>query len=240
MLGETFFDIGLFEKPSHETLPHRIPSRCLAILFVEIAFAFACAKKPGREMNGSSSLGLRDGLFERRRPLKYARSSSGPDGLVGTHDNSLVREISHSQPEHVPTTYADEKLESYVCLDHQHGPGFSLRLQRKRLGDLPVLDVPISSRNATQTHFRLEWVSIENTPLHSLGKSVSEYTNLIKCCGSDLVAFLVDPCVHVLVDMTRKDARTGYQSNLRILPITEPPSARRFYLAWRRANGRRP
>src|ERR1700689_3326186 len=144
MLGETLFHIGLFEKPCHETLPHRIPSRRLAAVFVEIAFAFACTKKPGREIDWTSSLGLRDGLFERRRPLKYASSSPSADGLVGTDDNPRIREIPHLKSQHVPTTDANEKLESYVCLDHQHGPGFSLRLERKRLRDLPVLDVPIS------------------------------------------------------------------------------------------------
>ena len=58
MLGEPFFDVRIFEQPCHETLPHRIPPRCLAALFVEIAFALARAKKPGREINGAGSLGL--------------------------------------------------------------------------------------------------------------------------------------------------------------------------------------
>src|SRR5271170_7812159 len=46
MLGESFFDVRVLKKPRHETLPHRIPSRCLAAIFVEIALALACAKEP--------------------------------------------------------------------------------------------------------------------------------------------------------------------------------------------------
>jgi hypothetical protein len=58
MLGEPFFDVRVFKQPRHKTLPHRIPPRCLAAVFVEIAFTLACAKEPGREINGPGSLGL--------------------------------------------------------------------------------------------------------------------------------------------------------------------------------------
>src|SRR3984885_5148035 len=58
VLGEPFFDVRVLKQPRHETLPHRIPPRCLAAIFVEIAFAVACAKKPRGDIDGPGSLGL--------------------------------------------------------------------------------------------------------------------------------------------------------------------------------------
>src|SRR5216684_2410098 len=58
MFGEPFFDVRIFQQPCHETLPHRIPPGCLAAIFVEIAFALARAKQPGREINRAGGLGL--------------------------------------------------------------------------------------------------------------------------------------------------------------------------------------
>jgi len=49
----------------------------------------------------AGGLGLFYGLPERRGPLKYASSPLGIHCLVRPHYNSRVREITHSQAEHV-------------------------------------------------------------------------------------------------------------------------------------------
>ena len=107
MLGEPFFDVRVFKQPRHETLPHRIPPRCLAAIFVEVAFALSCAKEPGRDINWPGSLGLFYGLFERRRPLKYSGSAFGIYSLVWAHHDSGVGKIAHAQAEHISATDAD-------------------------------------------------------------------------------------------------------------------------------------
>jgi len=57
MLGKPLFDVRIFQKSCHETLPHRIPASRLAALFVEIAIALARAKEPGGEINRARGLG---------------------------------------------------------------------------------------------------------------------------------------------------------------------------------------
>jgi len=169
----------------------------------------------GEKINWAGSLGLRYRLFERRSPLKDPSSFSRAHGFVWTHDNSSVGEIPHLQSEHVATTDTDEKLESYVGLDHQHGSGTAVRFQFKRLRDLPVLHISISRSNASQAYLPLEGMSIENSPLNRFGKYVPEDANLVKRCGSAFLTVFVDARVEVFVDMARKDiARSHMAENL--------------------------
>jgi hypothetical protein len=49
MLGETLFDVRFFKQPCHETLLDRIPSRGLATVFLEIAFALRVQKSHGEK-----------------------------------------------------------------------------------------------------------------------------------------------------------------------------------------------
>jgi hypothetical protein len=162
VLGEPFFDVRIFKQPRHETLPHRIPSRRLAAVFVEIAFALARAKKPGGEINRARGLGLFYRLFERRSPFKDASSASGIHGLVRTHYNSRIREITHSQAQHISATNPDKKLEPYVSLDHEDGPRISFGFQRQSLSDFPILYIPVSGLEGSKADLSLEWVAIEN------------------------------------------------------------------------------
>jgi hypothetical protein len=63
MFGKPLFDVRIFKQPCHETLPHRIPSSRLAAIFVEIAFALARAKEPGRKINWAGGFGLLRGVI---------------------------------------------------------------------------------------------------------------------------------------------------------------------------------
>src|SRR5258706_15729682 len=112
MFGEALLDCGLFYQSPHKALPHGIPARCLAAVFVDVAFAISRTKEPRTDVNWACGLRLLHGLFESRRPLKDASSPCRVPGLVWTHNNSSVGEISHSQSEHVATTDTNEKLES--------------------------------------------------------------------------------------------------------------------------------
>jgi hypothetical protein len=76
--------------------------------------------------------------MERKPRKKYSRefkleavrlADALPEYLsVRRRHNSCLSEITHSQAEHISATNADEKLEPYVGLDHQHGPGISFGL----------------------------------------------------------------------------------------------------------------
>jgi len=76
-------------------------------MFAEVAFAFARTKEPGRKINWTGGLCLFYGLPERGRPLENASSSPGINRLVRAHHNSNVREITHSQTEHISATNTD-------------------------------------------------------------------------------------------------------------------------------------